>query len=61
MEVAIAFRSEKCFCGKRKKSGYAFCLDHYLDLPPAMQKALWQRFGHGFEEAYTAAKEWLLA
>jgi len=27
---------------------------------PEMQKALWQRAGHGFEEAYAAAKEYLL-
>jgi hypothetical protein len=31
-----------------------------MALPTAMQKALWRRLGAGFEEAYAAAKAWLL-
>ena len=60
MEACLALASEKCMCRHRKKVRHAFCLDCYLRLMPDMQKALWQRVGHGFEEAYTAAKEYLL-
>ncbi len=55
----LALRAARCVCGKAKRDQHAFCLDCYLRLPPAVQKALWQRVGHGFEEAYTAAEEWL--
>jgi hypothetical protein len=55
-----ALLSETCMCRKRKKARNAFCLDCYLRLPLAMQKALWRRVGHGFEEAYATAKEYLL-
>jgi hypothetical protein len=61
MEACLAPMADRCICRKPKKVRRAFCLDCYLRLTPAMQKALWQRAGHGFEEAYRAAKEWLLA
>jgi hypothetical protein len=53
--------SKQCVCKGTKKVRNAFCLDCYLKLTPDMQKALYQRVGHGFEQAYSAAKEWLLA
>lgn len=49
----------KCFCGRKKGSGKTFCQKHYYALPKPMQSALYQRFGEGYEEAYTAARKWL--
>ena len=53
--------AEVCLCRKPKKRGRSFCLDCYLRLPVNIQRALWRRCGDGYEEAYVAAKEWLLA
>jgi len=54
-----AFKSEECFCGRNKKSRMAFCYGCYKSLPHDMQKALYQRMGNGFEEAYEEAVKWL--
>jgi len=51
--------SEECFCDREKKHGYAFCYDCYKQLPPEMQKALYQLVGQGFEGAYEDAVKWL--
>jgi hypothetical protein len=46
--------------GDLPKVKQALCMDCYIALPTAMQKALWSRVGAGFEEAYAAVKAWLL-
>jgi hypothetical protein len=53
-------KSDRCLCHHRKKVKQALCTDCYIALPTAMQKALWRGLGAGFEEAYAAAKAWLL-
>lgn len=42
-------------CGKSKPTNNAFCRGCYHSLPSDMKRALWQRFGSGFEEAFIAA------
>jgi hypothetical protein len=47
-------------CGGAKQKKTAFCRSCYFSLSRETQKTLWKRFGHGFESAYHAAKEWLI-
>lgn len=49
----------QCFCGSRKKSSQTFCSNCYFRLPNDMRKALYRRFGHGYESAVDRAKEYL--
>jgi hypothetical protein len=52
--------TNKCFCGARKAMSQTFCRPHYSSLPGQMRSMLYQRSGHGYEEAYTAAREYLV-
>ena len=52
-------KSDQCLCERSKKPGYSFCFRCYKALPADMQKALWQRMGFGYEEAFEAAAQWL--
>jgi hypothetical protein len=61
LEAAMMLRGNRCSCHKIKVVKQAFCGDCFHALPPAMQKALYKRLGKGFEQAYQAAKDWLLA
>jgi len=54
-----ALMSNECHCGKGKKPRRSLCYSCYRSLPRDFQHALWSRFGHGYEEAYEAAVEWL--
>lgn len=49
-------KGDRCFCGKRKQRLNAFCRKHFSSLSPKVQKALIQRFGSGYEEAYVEAR-----
>ena len=49
----------KCYCGAKKAMQQTFCRPHYSSLPGRMRSMLYQRFGQGYEEAYTAARQWL--
>jgi len=49
----------KCFCGARKVANQTFCKLHYHSLPLAIRDDLYNRFGHGYEEAYTEAREYI--
>jgi predicted amidophosphoribosyltransferase len=52
-ELFDVFAGEMCAgCGGRKRRLVAFCPSCYRELPKALKNALWQRFGHGLEEAY---------
>lgn len=53
-------RSDECLpCDGSKKPGHSFCFKCYRSLPSHMQKALYQRMGDGYEEAYDEAVRWL--
>ena len=51
-------QATSCYCGAKKKRGHTFCYPEYRSLPPAMQQALYNRLGHGYEEAYQAARKY---
>jgi len=53
------YKSDECLCGRPKARRYAFCFRCYASLPRDMQRALWRRFGQGYEEAYDAAAVYL--
>lgn len=46
-------------CARPKRCMRAFCTDCYFKLPKEQQRALYDRIGFGFAEAYENAKEWL--
>lgn len=50
---------ECCICRGAKPRNNGFCRACYFSLPKPMQRALWQRFGEGYEAAHQAAREWL--
>lgn len=61
-EIFTSFSGQSCpGCLGWKEKRMAFCVGCYSNLPKHMQKALFRRFGSGFEEAHEAALNWLLA
>lgn len=57
--IASAFLGITCAaCKGAKRRHVAFCTLCYRQLPPALRKSLWKRFGQGFEEAYQASISW---
>jgi hypothetical protein len=56
-----ALDSLRCLCGREKRRRTAFCGLCFHLLPAEMQKALYKRLGNGFEAAYVAAADWLMA
>lgn len=59
LRILRELQTVKCFCGRKKGAGKTFCQKHYYALPKPLQGALYQRFGDGYEQAYTAAREYL--
>jgi len=58
-EIFAAFSGTECSgCADKKQRHHAFCKSCYRQLPRSLQKALWQRFGSGFEQAYMASLSW---
>lgn len=55
MDAIQQLKSEICQCGNEKEPGKSFCLQCYRSLPPAIQKALYNRVGKGYEESYKFA------
>lgn len=53
------FKSEECLCGRTKQPRRSFCYHCYNALPADMQRALYQPFGGGYEEAFEDACAWL--
>ena len=53
-------QNETCQCGCGKRCGLAFCYKCFLKLPHELSEALYRILGHGFEEAYEAASQYLL-
>lgn len=52
-------QSETCYCGAKKESGQTFCKREYFALPQKKRRALYNRIGEGYEEAYRDAREYL--
>ncbi|MBX3396535.1 MAG: hypothetical protein KF841_14330 [Phycisphaerae bacterium] len=51
-----SLRSDVCpSCAGKKKGMQTFCGKCYFKLPHAMRKALYDRVGEGYEEAFAAA------
>lgn len=46
-------------CNQLKQKNNAFCVSCYRRLPRVLQHAVWNRFGEGFEQAFTDAKAYL--
>jgi hypothetical protein len=46
-------------CNNSKRPNNGFCSKCYYSLPKDMQKALWNRFGSGYEESHEDARDWL--
>lgn len=59
LRILRELQTKKCFCGAKKAEGQTFCRQDYFKLSPSMRSALYNRFGDGYEEAYTAARAWL--
>jgi hypothetical protein len=58
-EIFAAFAGMKCAgCGGSKRRHNAFCAWCYRELPKALRRALRQRFGSGFEQAYMGCLSW---
>ena len=51
--------TECCVCHAAKRPKNGFCSNCYFTLPRAMQRALWQTFGDGYEETHAKARAWL--
>lgn len=58
-ELVRELAGNKCFCGKEKTPAQTFCSRDYFLLPSPLRKALYRRVGHGYEEAYKEAREFL--
>lgn len=54
-EMLDELKGVRCRCGAVKVPGQTFCKRCYYALSPAQRKALYLRFLHGYEAAYTAA------
>ena len=52
-------KSNECFCGKTKKTGYSFCFYCFKELSSDIRKRLYDKVGSGYEEAYDDAIEYL--
>jgi hypothetical protein len=46
-------------CGGEKNSKQSHCGKCYYKLPKPMRKALYNRFGEGYEKAFEDATKWL--
>jgi hypothetical protein len=56
------FVGEVCSgCGGKKKPRMSHCRNCYFALPEGMRRALYRRFGSGYEAAFRESTEWLRA
>lgn len=56
-ELIKALMGDKCVCGAAKQPKMSHCRGCYYALPPPMRKALYNRVGEGYEEAFDASVE----
>ena len=59
IEIIRTLGGLECRCKKPKRAHDSFCRWCYGKLPPTMQRALYQRVGDGYEQAYGAAVDFL--
>lgn len=52
-------KGKACFCGAYKRPMMSHCRKCYYALPPEMRRALYQRFGQGYEAAFRASLKFL--
>jgi hypothetical protein len=58
--LVTSLQSRLCpACGKTKNRAMTFCGGDYRKLPAAMKRALYNRVGHGYEEAVKEALAFL--
>lgn len=58
-EAVALLRAMNCQCGGRKSYGHALCRHCYFALPGDLKRDLYLRVGHGFEEQYRRAMDFL--
>lgn len=58
-ELFNELEGEKCRCGAKKVSMQTFCGKCYRSLSPEKRRALYNRIGQGYEEAYADAVNFL--
>lgn len=56
--IVNELRGTLCRCGSKKAPKQTFCRRCYMRLPVKLQRALYNRVGEGYEEAYTESVEW---
>ena len=55
------FRGVVCsVCDSAKPAHHAFCVRCYKMLPKKLREGVWKRFGEGYEDAFLAARRFLL-
>ena len=59
-DLAVELLGTRCRCGKEKGKMMSFCVECCFELPASMRRALYRRFGEGYEEAYAAAVKRLI-
>ena len=57
--LLVELLAKKCRCGREKQARNTFCNNCYYKLPSEIKKALYKRFGDGYEQAYDAAVQFL--
>ena len=57
VECANILLSKTCQCGRAKRGNTAFCHRCWTRLSGQTQRALYRKFGDGFEAAYARALE----
>lgn len=59
VNLLTELRGSECRCGNIKKPDMTLCGFCYRTLPRDLQNALYKRMGHGYENAYAAAADYL--
>jgi hypothetical protein len=60
LEILKSLGSTKCeACGETKHPKMSHCRGCYFALPQAMRRALYKRFGEGYEEAFEESLQFL--
>lgn len=60
LKLIQEFKGDKCQCGATKKERHSLCHDCFMALPQKLQVDIYKPFLGGYEEAYSAAKNYLV-
>lgn len=60
LEILDMLQSRKCVCGHVKEPMKSHCWECYQSLPPEKRKALYRRFGKGYEAAFLDSLQFLV-